>query len=49
MAGNCATVEELIRKDRRIIIDGIAKHIVVSHESAAKIVGELGFSKTCAW
>ena len=39
MAGNYAKVEELIRKDRRVAIDGIAEHIEITHESAAKTVG----------
>ena len=45
MAGNCAKVEELIKKDRRITIDGIAKHIAINHKSAAKIVGELALQR----
>ena len=39
MAGNYAKVEELIRKDRRVASDGIAEHIEITHESAAKTVG----------
>ena len=45
MARNCATVEELIREDRTITIDGIAKHIVINHRNAAKIVGELALQR----
>ena len=48
MPGNWAKVEELIRKDRRVAIDGIAEHIGLSHGSAAKIVEKLNFAKICA-
>ena len=47
-SGNSDEVEKLIRDDRRITIDDIAKCVGVSHGSAVNIVNELGFAKVCA-
>ena len=46
--GNSARAKELIQDDCRITIDDIAEHLGISHGSAMKIVGELGFAKICA-
>ena len=45
---NSARGEELIRGDRRVTIDDIAKRLKISHGNAAKIVGEIGFAQGCA-
>ena len=47
--GSSARAEELIRDYRRVTINDIAERIRISHGSAAKIVGKLGFAKVCAW
>ena len=46
--GNSADIEELTREDLRATTDDIAEHLGISHESAAKTAGELGFEKVCA-
>ena len=46
--GNSAQAEELIRDDRRVTIDDIAQRFGITHKSAAKIVGKLGFAKVSA-
>ena len=46
--GNSAKAEGSIRDDRRVTIDDIAERLRISHGSAAKIAGELGFAKVCA-
>ena len=46
--GNSAQAEELIQDDRRVTIDDIAQRFGITHKSAAKIVGELGFAKVSA-
>ena len=40
--------EKLITEHRRVTIDEIAVRLGISHGSAAKVVGELGFAKFSA-
>ena len=45
---NSARVDELIRQDRRIIIQEIADAVDVSYGSANSMVDSLGYHKVCA-
>jgi [histone H3]-lysine36 N-dimethyltransferase SETMAR len=47
-AGNKATVDELIRSDRRVSCRIIADSVGISIGTAHTIVAELGYSKVCA-